>query len=45
MLTNIEFCVDVSSSMITPLGEGSRYDGSMKAIDGFLRSAKETRSG
>jgi Ca-activated chloride channel family protein len=36
VLTNIEFCVDVSSSMITPLGDGSRYDGSMKAIDGFL---------
>ncbi len=36
VLTNIEFCVDVSSSMITPLGDGSRYDGSMKAIDSFL---------
>ncbi len=36
VLTNIEFCVDVSSSMITPLGAGSRYDGSMKAIDSFL---------
>ena len=36
VLTNIEFCVDVSSSMMTPLGDGSRYDGSMKAIDGFL---------
>jgi Ca-activated chloride channel homolog len=36
VLTNIEFCVDVSSSMISPLGDGSRYDGSMKAIDGFL---------
>src|SRR5882724_11165320 len=40
VLTNIEFCVDVSSSMITPLGEGSRYDGSMKAIDGFLEVRK-----
>jgi Ca-activated chloride channel family protein len=36
VLTNIEFCVDVSSSMMTPLGDGSRYDGSMKAIDNFL---------
>jgi Ca-activated chloride channel family protein len=40
VLTNIEFCVDVSSSMITPLGEGSRYDGSMKAIDNFLEIRK-----
>ena len=36
VLTNIEFCVDVSSSMITPLGDGTRYDASMKAIDHFL---------
>jgi Ca-activated chloride channel homolog len=36
VLTNIEFCVDVSSSMMSPLGDGTRYDGSMKAIDNFL---------
>jgi Ca-activated chloride channel homolog len=36
VLTNIEFCVDISSSMTTPLGDGSRYDASMKAIDQFL---------
>jgi Ca-activated chloride channel family protein len=36
MLTNIEFCVDVSGSMTTPFGEGTRYDTSMKAIDDFL---------
>ncbi len=36
VLTNIEFCVDVSSSMTSPLGDGSRYDASMKAIDDFL---------
>ena len=36
VLTNIEFCVDVSSSMITPFGDGTRYDASMKAIDHFL---------
>ncbi|WP_435015409.1 vWA domain-containing protein [Tundrisphaera sp. TA3] len=36
MLTNIEFCVDVSGSMISPFGEGTRYDASMKAIDEFL---------
>ena len=36
VLTNIELCVDISSSMISPLGEGTRYDASMKAIDHFL---------
>jgi Ca-activated chloride channel homolog len=36
VLTNIELCVDVSSSMITPFGDGTRYDASMKAIDHFL---------
>lgn len=35
-MTNIEFCVDVSSSMLSPFGEGTRYDTSMKAIDDFL---------
>ena len=37
VLTNIEFCVDVSYSMTAPLGEGNRYDASMKAIDEFLK--------
>ncbi len=36
MLTNIEFCVDVSGSMTSKFGEGTRYDTSMKAIDDFL---------
>jgi Ca-activated chloride channel family protein len=36
VLTNIEFCVDISGSMTAPFGDGSRYDGSMKAIDEFL---------
>ena len=36
MLTNIEFCVDVSGSMTTEFGEGTRYDTSMRAIDDFL---------
>ena len=35
-LTNIQFCVDVSGSMTSPFGEGTRYDGAMKAIDKFL---------
>ena len=36
-LTNILFCVDISGSMTAKFGEeGSRYDGSMKAINQFL---------
>jgi Ca-activated chloride channel homolog len=36
VLTNIEFCVDVSGSMTASFGEGTRYDASMNAIDEFL---------
>ena len=36
VLTNIELCVDVSGSMTSKFGEGTRYDGAMAAIDGFL---------
>ncbi|MEY2726784.1 MAG: hypothetical protein RLZZ458_2651 [Planctomycetota bacterium] len=35
-LTNIEFCVDCSGSMLAPFGDGNRYDASMKAINQFL---------
>lgn len=35
-LTNIEFCIDISGSMMAPFGEGSRYDASMQAINDFL---------
>lgn len=35
-LTNIQFAVDVSGSMTSTFGEGTRYDASMKAIDAFL---------
>jgi Ca-activated chloride channel family protein len=35
-LTNIEFCVDCSGSMLAPFGDGNRYDASMKAINEFL---------
>lgn len=35
-LTNIQFCVDVSGSMTAKMGEGTRYDASMAAINGFL---------
>ena len=36
VLTNIEFCVDISGSMTSSLGDGSRYDASMAAINSFL---------
>jgi Ca-activated chloride channel homolog len=35
-LTNIEFCVDISGSMTTPFGSGSRYDAAMDAINRFV---------
>lgn len=35
-LTNIQFAVDVSGSMLAAYGDGNRYDASMKAIDAFL---------
>lgn len=36
VLTNIEFCVDVSGSMNARFGDGTRYDASMVAINEFL---------
>ncbi len=36
VLTNIEFCVDVSGSMNARFGDGTRYDASMAAINEFL---------
>jgi Ca-activated chloride channel family protein len=39
-LTNIELLVDVSGSMTTPFGDGTRYDTSMKAIEEFLNYRK-----
>ncbi len=37
MLTNIEFVVDVSGSMLSKFGsEGNRYDAAMQAITGFV---------
>lgn len=35
-VTNIQFAVDVSYSMVEPFGDGTRYDASMKAIEKFL---------
>jgi Ca-activated chloride channel family protein len=36
VLTNIQFCVDVSGSMTAKFGSGDRYDASMAAINRFL---------
>jgi len=36
VLTNIQFCVDVSGSMTAKFGDGDRYDASMAAINRFL---------
>jgi len=37
VLTNIQFCLDVSGSMMAPFGgEGNRYDGAMAAVNEFL---------
>jgi Ca-activated chloride channel family protein len=36
VLTNIQFCVDVSGSMNAAFEEGTRYDASMEAINRFL---------
>lgn len=35
-MTNIEFCVDISGSMMASFGSGTRYDGAMEAINKFL---------
>jgi len=36
VLTNIEFCVDISGSMTARFDSGTRYDASMMAINAFL---------
>jgi Ca-activated chloride channel family protein len=40
VLTNIELCLDVSYSMTTPFGDGSRYDTAMRSLDDFLTYRK-----
>jgi Ca-activated chloride channel family protein len=40
MLTNIEFLLDVSGSMASQFGAGSRYDGSMAALAEFTNRRK-----
>jgi len=41
VMTNIQFCVDVSGSMLARFGDGTRYDAAMAAINSFV----EARSG
>ena len=35
-LTNIEFCIDISGSMTSPFGDGTRYDAAMRETLRFL---------
>src|SRR5262245_59887739 len=40
VLTKTELCLDISGSMPTPFGDGSRYDTSMKSLDEFVTYRK-----
>lgn len=40
VLTNIEFCVDVSGSMTAQFGDGDRYAAAMSAISGFVQERR-----
>lgn len=40
VMTNIEFLVDVSGSMTSPYGDGTRYDGAMASILKFIDARK-----
>ncbi len=40
VLTNIEFCLDLSGSMNARFGEGTRYDAAMAAIGEFVEMRK-----
>ncbi len=39
-LANIEMCVDVSASMNARFGDGTRYDGAMRAVEQFISYRK-----
>jgi len=36
VLTNIQFCLDVSGSMVAKFGDGDRYDAAMVSINDFI---------
>ncbi len=38
LLTNIQFCLDVSGSMAAPFGDGNRADGAIRALQDFTRA-------
>lgn len=40
VLTNIQFCLDVSGSMTAQFGEGSQYDAAMEAIASFTKQRR-----
>jgi Ca-activated chloride channel family protein len=40
VLTNVEFCLDVSGSMTAQFGEGTQYDAAMEAIKNFTSRRK-----
>ncbi len=39
-MTNIQFCLDVSGSMMAPFGSGDRYDAAMTALNDFITYRK-----
>ncbi len=39
-MTNIQFCLDVSGSMMAEFGSGSRYDAAMEAVNDFISFRK-----
>ena len=45
IMNNIELVLDVSGSMTAPFGDGTRYDGAMKAIEEFVTYRKDDAFG
>jgi Ca-activated chloride channel family protein len=39
-MTNIQFCLDVSGSMMADYGSGTRYDAAMEAVNSFISFRK-----
>ena len=38
LVTNIQFCLDVSGSMTAPFGDGNRADGAIRALQDFTKA-------
>lgn len=45
VLTNITVCLDVSGSMMSPFGNGTRYDAAMEALNEFMGKRKQDAFG